>query len=98
LALWIKHPFSQQNLQPSHEFVVAILEKHLFCAQHYAQMIEQKVKQMELAKTKLYTFGLQKLIKIFGRITMMLIRIITLCHKFGFKAVAILLFLILAAQ
>jgi hypothetical protein len=37
-------PFSQQNLQPSHEFVVAILEKHLFCAQHYAQMIEQKVK------------------------------------------------------
>jgi hypothetical protein len=53
---------------------------------------------MELAKTRLYTFGLQKLIKIFGRITMMLIRIVTLCHKFGFKAVAILLFLILAAQ
>jgi len=50
------------------------------------------------ARTRMYTFGRQKLIKAFSRIAMMAIGIVTLSHKFGFKAVALVLFLIWEAQ
>jgi hypothetical protein len=79
--------------------VAAILEEHLFYAEQYADMFEQKVNHVEFtAQTRLYTFRMQALMQTFGRIAMTIITFIAIGQKFGLKVMFLALFLAWAAQ
>jgi hypothetical protein len=99
LALKIGPPLPQLSLPLSNEFVATILEEHLHYAKQYADIVEQKVNQMEFtAQTRLYNFGMQALMKTFGRVTMMIIAFIAIGQKFGLRVMFLSLFLAWAAQ
>ncbi len=81
LALKIGQPLIQLNLPLSNEFVATILEEHLHYANQYADMLELKVNQLEfVTRTRLYTFGMQVLMRTFGRVAMAIITLVAICQ------------------
>jgi hypothetical protein len=75
---------------------MAVLEEYLYYAERYADFFESEVNKMEFfANTRLYTFGLQKIIKNVGRLTMIIIIFTTMWHRFGLKAIILVIGIVL---
>jgi hypothetical protein len=81
LALKIGQPLPQLNLPLSDKFAATILEEHLHYANQYADMLELKVNQLEfVTRKRLYTFGMQALMRTFGRVAMAIITLVAICQ------------------